>query len=75
MHFFIRHDTCGSSRSSCTRNTDPAVERAVAEFTDYHLGKGVVPARDTPNFIAKFLGLYSVMQIFKVWGYPDAEYH
>ena len=57
-----------------TPDTDPAVERAVAEFTDYHLGKGVVPARDTPNFIANRIGLYSVMQIFKVWGAPDAEY-
>ncbi len=57
-----------------TPDTDPAVERAVAEFTDYHLGKGVVPARDTPNFIANRIGLYGVMQIFKVWAAPDAEY-
>ena len=57
-----------------TPDTDPAVERAVAEFTDHHLGKGVVPARDTPNFIANRIGLYGVMQIFEVWGAPDAEY-
>ena len=57
-----------------TPDTDPAVERAVAEFTDCHLGKGVVPARDTPNFIANRIGLYGVMKIFKVWGAPDAEY-
>ena len=50
-----------------TPDTDPAVEKAVAEFADHRLGKGVVPAKDTPNFIANRIGLYGVMQIFRAW--------
>ena len=55
-----------------TTDTDPAVERAVAEFADHRLGKGVVAAKDTPNFIANRIGLYGVMQILRTWtGAPD----
>ena len=58
-----------------TAETDPAVEKVVAEFTDHRLGKGVVPAKDTPNFIANRIGLYSVMQILREWtGSSDAPY-
>jgi 3-hydroxyacyl-CoA dehydrogenase len=58
-----------------TPETDPAVEKAITEFADHHLGKGVVPARDTPNFIANRIGLYGVMQIFREWTKAqDAEY-
>ncbi len=48
-----------------TGETDPAVVSAVREFADRRLGKGVVLARDTPNFIANRIGLYGVMQIFR----------
>ena len=58
----------------------PATDRAVLErvrwFTDHHLGKGVVIAKDTPNFIANHLGLFGMMQIFRVWsagGYTIEE--
>ena len=50
-----------------TAETDAAVERAVAEFTDRRLGKGVIAANDTPNFIANRIGLYGVMQILRGW--------
>ncbi len=50
-----------------TADTDPAVEKTVAEFCDHRLGKGVVAARDTPNFIANRIGLYGVMQILRTW--------
>ena len=50
-----------------TPDTDPAVEKAVTDFADHRLGKGVVPAKDTPNFIANRIGLYGVMQIFRAW--------
>jgi 3-hydroxyacyl-CoA dehydrogenase len=43
--------------------TDPAVVDAVARFADYHLGKGVVLAKDTPNFIGNHLALFGVVQI------------
>jgi 3-hydroxyacyl-CoA dehydrogenase len=48
-----------------TADTDPAVVDAVSRFADVRLGKGVVVAKDTPNFIANHLGLFGVMQIFR----------
>jgi 3-hydroxyacyl-CoA dehydrogenase len=48
-----------------TGDTDPAVVEFVSAFADRHLGKGVVVAKDTPNFIANHLGLYGLMQIFR----------
>ena len=48
-----------------TPDTDPAVVDTIIAFADRRLGKGVVVARDTPNFIANHLGLYGVMQIFR----------
>jgi 3-hydroxyacyl-CoA dehydrogenase len=50
-----------------TPDTDPAVEQAVTEFADHRLGKGVVAAKDTPNFIANRIGLYGVMQVLRAW--------
>src|ERR1700732_4490924 len=35
-----------------TADSDPALIDAVANFGDIHLGKGIVFAKDTPNFIA-----------------------
>src|SRR3954467_9535436 len=49
-----------------TPETDPAVVEAVGEFADVRLGKGVVVARDTPNFIANHVGIFSVVEILKV---------
>jgi 3-hydroxyacyl-CoA dehydrogenase len=46
-------------------DTLPEVLDAVSEFADVRLGKGVVHAKDTPNFIANRLGVYSVCQIFR----------
>jgi len=48
-----------------TADTDPAVVDTVVAFADRRLGKGVVIARDTPNFIANHLGLFGVMQVFR----------
>ena len=48
-----------------TPDTDPAVVATISEFADRRLGKGVVLAKDTPNFIANHLGLYGVMQTFR----------
>jgi 3-hydroxyacyl-CoA dehydrogenase len=38
---------------------------AVASFADHHLGKGVVIAKDSPNFIGNHIALYGVVQILK----------
>jgi 3-hydroxyacyl-CoA dehydrogenase len=48
-----------------TAETDPAVVEAIAGFADRRLGKGVVVAKDTPNFIANHLGLFGVMRVFQ----------
>jgi 3-hydroxyacyl-CoA dehydrogenase len=48
-----------------TADTDPAVVERVAHFADHRLGKGVVLAKDTPNFIGNHLALYGVMLTLK----------
>ena len=49
-----------------TAETDPAVVDAISRFLDLRLGKGVVLAKDTPNFIANRIGLYGVIGILQV---------
>ena len=48
-----------------TADTDPAVVERVSRFADIRLGKGVVIAKDTPNFIANHIGLFSMVQVLK----------
>ena len=48
-----------------TTDTEAAVVERVRWFADHRLGKGVVVAKDTPNFIANHLGLYGVVQVLK----------
>jgi 3-hydroxyacyl-CoA dehydrogenase len=48
-----------------TPDTDGAVVERIASFADHHLGKGVVVAKDTPNFIANRLGVFGVVQILR----------
>jgi 3-hydroxyacyl-CoA dehydrogenase len=48
-----------------TAETDPAVVARISQFADRRLGKGVVIAKDTPNFIANHIGLYGVVQILR----------
>jgi 3-hydroxyacyl-CoA dehydrogenase len=43
-----------------TPDTDPAVVAEVTRVGDLLLGKGVVIAKDTPNFIGNHIGLYGV---------------
>ena len=49
-----------------TADTDPAVVEAVRQFADHRLGKGVVIAKDTPNFIANHIALYGVLRMIEV---------
>ncbi len=50
-----------------TPDTDPAVLARIADVGDRRLGKGVVVARDTPNFIGNHIGLYAIARILEVW--------
>ena len=49
-----------------TPETDPAAIEAVAHFSDVNLGKGVVFAKDTPNFIANRIGTFSVLNVMRL---------
>jgi 3-hydroxyacyl-CoA dehydrogenase len=48
-----------------TRDTDRALLDAVAHFADVHLGKGIILAKDTPNFIANRIGTFSVLNVMR----------
>jgi 3-hydroxyacyl-CoA dehydrogenase len=48
-----------------TAETDPDVVERVSQFADHRLGKGVVIAKDRPNFIGNHLALYGVMLTLK----------
>src|SRR6202163_1082441 len=49
-----------------TPDADPALIDAVAHFCDVELGKGVVLAKDTPNFIANRIGTFSVLNVMRL---------
>ncbi len=56
--------------------TDPEVIAWVTEFADRRLGKGVVPCKDTPNFIANRIGSFfggTVQKITVEGGYTVEE--
>jgi 3-hydroxyacyl-CoA dehydrogenase len=48
-----------------TPETDPAVVDRVSRFADRRLGKGVVVAKDTPNFIANHVGVFGVVAVLR----------
>jgi len=45
--------------------TDPQVIGAIADFCDRFLGKGIVHAKDTPNFIANRIGTFSMVEAMR----------
>ena len=49
-----------------TPETDPAAIQAIADFCSVRLGKGIVYAKDTPNFIANRIGCFSVVNIARL---------
>jgi 3-hydroxyacyl-CoA dehydrogenase len=46
--------------------TDRTLLDAVTSFADVRLGKGIVVAKDTPNFIANRIGTFSVLNVMRV---------
>ncbi|MGA2234887.1 MAG: 3-hydroxyacyl-CoA dehydrogenase NAD-binding domain-containing protein [Terriglobales bacterium] len=49
-----------------TPEADHALIEAVTHFCDMQLGKGVVLAKDTPNFIANRIGTFSVLNVMRL---------
>jgi 3-hydroxyacyl-CoA dehydrogenase len=49
-----------------TPDADPALIEAVSHFCDTQLGKGVVLAKDTPNFIGNRIGTFSVLNVMRL---------
>ena len=59
-----------------TRDTNPEVVRFMKQFAEERLGKGVVIAKDTPNFIGNRIGTYGLlvtMDEMKKGGYSIGE--
>ncbi|WP_263416249.1 3-hydroxyacyl-CoA dehydrogenase/enoyl-CoA hydratase family protein [Terriglobus albidus] len=51
--------------------TDPAAMAALSVFLDQNLGKEVVRARDTPNFIANRIGIFFILETLRVMREED----
>jgi len=49
-----------------TPDTDRGLLEAVAWFSDVRLGKGIVHAKDTPNFIGNRIGTFSVLNVMRL---------
>ncbi|MGC8548309.1 MAG: 3-hydroxyacyl-CoA dehydrogenase NAD-binding domain-containing protein [Acidobacteriaceae bacterium] len=49
-----------------TPEADPERVRALAEFIDRRLGKSVVLARDTPNFIGNRIGTFAMLEAVRL---------
>ena len=49
-----------------TADTLPEVVEAASRFVDVVLGKGIVIAKDTPNFIANRIGTFSTLNVLRV---------
>jgi 3-hydroxyacyl-CoA dehydrogenase len=49
-----------------TPEADPALIETVAHFCDVQMGKDVVFAKDTPNFIANRIGTFSVLNVMRL---------
>jgi len=49
-----------------TPEADQTAMDAISQFCDVRLGKGVVVAKDTPNFIANRIGTFSVLNVMRL---------
>ena len=54
-----------------TPDSDPAAVAAIAHFADVSLGKEVVFARDTPNFIANRIGIFLMLEAVRLMREED----
>ena len=49
-----------------TPETLPGVVDAISHFGDLVLGKGIVVAKDTPNFIANRIGVFTTLDVLRI---------
>ena len=49
-----------------TPETDKAAIEKIAQFCDIRLGKGIVRAKDTPNFIGNRIGIFSMLNVMRL---------
>ena len=61
VHFFNPPRYMHLAELIPARTTDPAVLDALETFLSTALGKGVVRAKDTPNFIGNRVGVFSIL--------------
>jgi 3-hydroxyacyl-CoA dehydrogenase len=61
VHFFNPPRYMHLAELIPTKVTDPAVLEGLESFLVTHLGKGVVYAKDTPNFIGNRIGVFSIL--------------
>jgi 3-hydroxyacyl-CoA dehydrogenase len=61
VHFFNPPRYMHLAELIPARTTDPAVLDALEAFLTTALGKGVVRAKDTPNFIGNRIGVFSIL--------------
>jgi 3-hydroxyacyl-CoA dehydrogenase len=49
-----------------TPDSDPTAIESIAHFCDVRLGKGIVWAKDTPNFIGNRIGTFSALNVMHI---------
>ncbi len=63
VHFFNPPRYMHLAELIPARTTDPAVLEGLETFLTTTLGKGVVYAKDTPNFIGNRIGVFSILSV------------
>jgi len=63
VHFFNPPRYMHLAELIACRGTDPAVLEGLETFLTSTLGKGVVHAKDTPNFIGNRIGVFSILSV------------
>ncbi|MBE2291729.1 MAG: 3-hydroxyacyl-CoA dehydrogenase, partial [Xanthomonadaceae bacterium] len=63
VHFFNPPRYMHLAELIPARSTDPAVLEGLETFLTTTLGKGVVHAKDTPNFIGNRIGVFSILSV------------
>ena len=71
VHFFNPPRYMRLAEIIATPETERAAVEAVAHFADLRLGKEVVFARDTPNFIANRIGVFIMLEAVRLMQAED----